>query len=65
MRTRVQTVLLAGLGTTIILLAFYQTWLGLAAAGHDTPVWLALLTVSALAHIAIPARKGRTTEFHV
>ncbi|KAH9026551.1 hypothetical protein EDB84DRAFT_1501586 [Lactarius hengduanensis] len=42
-RTRMHRVLLAGLGATIILLAVYQTWLGLVAAGHDTPVWLALL----------------------
>ncbi|KAH9055529.1 hypothetical protein EDB87DRAFT_1300993 [Lactarius vividus] len=42
-RTRVHRVILAGLGTTVILLAFYQTWLGLVAASRDTPVWLALL----------------------
>ena len=54
-RTCKQTVLLAGLGATIVLLAFYQTWLGLAAAGHDSPVCLALLTVSVPALIAIPA----------
>ncbi|KAH9055419.1 hypothetical protein EDB87DRAFT_1834174 [Lactarius vividus] len=42
-RTRMHMVLLAGLGATIILLAVYQTWLGLVAAGHDTPVWLTLL----------------------
>ncbi|KAH9014660.1 hypothetical protein EDB85DRAFT_2213566 [Lactarius pseudohatsudake] len=45
-RTRMHRVLLAGLGATIILLAVYQTWLGLVAAGHDTPVWLTLLFVS-------------------
>ncbi|KAH9023570.1 hypothetical protein EDB83DRAFT_2527304 [Lactarius deliciosus] len=42
-RTHMHRVLLAGLGTTIVLLAVYQTWLGLVAAGHDTPVWLTLL----------------------
>ncbi|KAH8993440.1 hypothetical protein EDB92DRAFT_1854186 [Lactarius akahatsu] len=42
-RTRMHRVLLAGLGATIVLLAVYQTWLGLVAAGHDTPVWLTLL----------------------
>jgi hypothetical protein len=55
-RTRVQRVLLAGLGTTIVLLAFYQTWLGLDAAGHDSLVCLALLTVSVLALIAVPGK---------
>jgi hypothetical protein len=55
----VQRVLLAGLGATIVLLAFYQTWLGLAAAGHDTPVCLALLTVSVHALIAILQERAK------
>ncbi|KAH8995248.1 hypothetical protein EDB86DRAFT_2923083 [Lactarius hatsudake] len=42
-RTRMHRVLLAGLGATIVLLAVYQTWLGLVTVGHDTPVWLTLL----------------------
>ena len=44
--------LLAGLGATIVLLAFYQTWLGLVAAGRDTVEWLAPLIVSALISIS-------------
>jgi len=48
-RTRVHGMLLVGLGATIILLAFYQTWLGLVAAGRDTVEWLApLITVLSL-----------------
>ncbi|KAI9437548.1 hypothetical protein H4582DRAFT_2077133 [Lactarius indigo] len=53
-RTRMHRVLLAGLGATIVLLEFYQTWLGLVSAGHDTPVWLAVLMVS----VVLALRKG-------
>ncbi|KAI9453784.1 hypothetical protein BJY52DRAFT_1287482 [Lactarius psammicola] len=42
-RTRVHRALLVGLGATIVLLAFYQTWLGLVAVGRDTLLWLVLL----------------------
>ncbi|KAH9170948.1 hypothetical protein EDB89DRAFT_1975460 [Lactarius sanguifluus] len=58
-RTRMHRVLLAGLGATIVLLAVYQTWLGLVAAGHDTPVWLTLLFVS------VASRKERSADGHV
>ena len=50
-RTRVHSMLLAGLGATIVLLAFYQTWLGLIAAGRDTIEWLAPLIVSVLTFV--------------
>ena len=50
-RTRVHSMLLAGLGATIVLLAFYQTWLGLIAAGRDTIEWLAPLIVSLITFI--------------
>ncbi|KAI0301051.1 hypothetical protein B0F90DRAFT_1817333 [Multifurca ochricompacta] len=38
-RTRVYSALLAGLGTSITLLAFYDAWLGFDAVGDSTPVW--------------------------
>ncbi|KAF8269294.1 hypothetical protein EI94DRAFT_1725760 [Lactarius quietus] len=53
-RTRVHSMLLAGLGAMIILLAFYQTWLGLVAAGRHTVEWLApLITLLTLYVFAV------------
>ena len=45
-RTGAHGALLAGLGATIVLLAFVETWLGLVSAGHNTLVWSVLLFVS-------------------
>ena len=46
-RMEVHRALPAGIGGTIVLLAFYQAWLvGLVAVGHDTRVWPPLLIVS-------------------
>ncbi|KAI0267059.1 hypothetical protein BC834DRAFT_93457 [Gloeopeniophorella convolvens] len=42
-RTRKHTLLLAGLGAWIVILAYYDTWLGLAAAGASSLWWWALL----------------------
>ncbi|KAH8993378.1 hypothetical protein EDB92DRAFT_1944530 [Lactarius akahatsu] len=42
-RTGAHGALLAGLGGAIVLLAFFETWLGLIAAGQSTLVWSALL----------------------
>ncbi|KAH9026561.1 hypothetical protein EDB84DRAFT_1579770 [Lactarius hengduanensis] len=48
-RTGARSALLAGLGGAIVLLAFFETWLGLISAGRSTLVWSALLlTVPAL-----------------
>ncbi|KAH8993431.1 hypothetical protein EDB92DRAFT_2113761 [Lactarius akahatsu] len=48
-RTGAHGALLAGLGGAIVLLAFFETWLGLVSAGRSTLVWSALLlTVPAL-----------------
>ncbi|KAH9014671.1 hypothetical protein EDB85DRAFT_2157284 [Lactarius pseudohatsudake] len=48
-RTGARGALLAGLGGAIVLLAFFETWLGLISAGRSTLVWSALLlTVPAL-----------------
>ncbi|KAI9437543.1 hypothetical protein H4582DRAFT_2077126 [Lactarius indigo] len=44
-RTSAHGALLAGLGATIVLLAFVETWLGLISAGRSTLVWSALLFV--------------------
>ncbi|KAI9437551.1 hypothetical protein H4582DRAFT_2129385 [Lactarius indigo] len=44
-RTGAHGALLAGLGGTIVLLAFVETWLGLISAGRSTLVWSALLFV--------------------
>jgi len=45
-RTGAHGALLAGLGAAIVLLAFFETWLGFVSAGRDTLVWSALLIVS-------------------
>jgi hypothetical protein len=45
-RTRVQRIALAVLGASIVLLAFYDTWLGFAAAGDGPFLWGILLVVS-------------------
>ena len=45
-RTGLHSALLAGLGATIVLLAFFETWLGLVSVGRNTLVWSALLFVS-------------------
>ncbi|KAH9023561.1 hypothetical protein EDB83DRAFT_1987869 [Lactarius deliciosus] len=45
-RTGAHGALLAGLGGAIVLLAFFETWLGLVSAGRSTLVWSALLLVS-------------------
>ncbi|KAH9957987.1 hypothetical protein BJV74DRAFT_873365 [Russula compacta] len=45
-RTRVHSMLLAGLGASIVLLAFYDTWLGFVAAGDGTLLWCILFVVS-------------------
>ncbi|KAH8995244.1 hypothetical protein EDB86DRAFT_2923020 [Lactarius hatsudake] len=42
-RTGAHGALLAGLGGAIVLLAFFETWLGLVSAGRSTLVWSALL----------------------
>ncbi|KAH9017319.1 hypothetical protein EDB85DRAFT_2016714, partial [Lactarius pseudohatsudake] len=48
-RTGARSALLAGLGGAIVLLGFFETWLGLISAGRSTLVWSALLlTVPAL-----------------
>jgi len=38
-RTRVQRITLAALGAAIVLLAFYDSWLGVVAAGHSPLFW--------------------------
>ena len=45
-RTSLHSTLLAGLGVSIVLLAFYDTWLGFVAAGHDPFLWYILFVVS-------------------
>ena len=45
-RTAAHSALLAGLGATIVLLAFFETWLGLVSVGRNTLVWSVLLFVS-------------------
>jgi len=43
-RTRVQRITLAVLGASIVLLAFYDSWLGVVATGHS-PLWWSILFV--------------------
>jgi hypothetical protein len=45
-RTRVQRVTLAVLGASIVLLAFYDSWLGVVAAGHSPLFWSVFFVVS-------------------
>jgi hypothetical protein len=45
-RTRVQRITLAVLGAFIVLLAFYDSWLGVVAAGHSPLLWSVLFVVS-------------------
>ena len=45
-RTRVHSMVLAGLGASIVLLAFYDAWLGFVAAGDGTLLWCILFVVS-------------------
>ncbi len=65
-RTRVHVMLLTGLGTTIILLALYQTWLGLVTAGRDVLVSFALLIVSVPTRLYLRRAEGhcRLTLVH-
>jgi len=45
-RTRVQRIALAGLGACIVLLAYYDAWLGVVAAGDSPLLWSILFVVS-------------------
>ena len=45
-RTRVQRITLAVLGAAIVLLAFYDSWLGVVAAGHSPLLWSVFFVVS-------------------
>jgi hypothetical protein len=45
-RTGLHRVLLAGLGVSIVLLAFYDAWLGFVAAGDSPLLWCILFVVS-------------------
>jgi hypothetical protein len=45
-RTRVQRIALAGLGACIVLLAYYDAWLGFVAAGDSPLLWSILFVVS-------------------
>jgi hypothetical protein len=45
-RTRVQRIALAGLGACIVLLAFYDAWLGVVAADDSPLLWSILFVVS-------------------
>jgi hypothetical protein len=47
-RTRVHTVLLMGLGVSVVLLAFYDAWFGFVAAGDSPLICGLLLIVSAI-----------------
>jgi hypothetical protein len=45
-RTSLHRTLLAGLGVCIVLLAFYDAWLGFVAAGDGPLLWCILFVVS-------------------
>jgi Na+/proline symporter len=45
-RTSLHRTLLAGLGVCIVLLAFYDAWLGFVAAGDSPLLWYILFVVS-------------------
>ena len=45
-RTRVQHVALMVLGASIVVLAYYDSWLGFVAAGHSPLLWSILFVVS-------------------
>ena len=47
-RTGTHGALMPGLGMSVVLLAFFETWLGLISAGRSTFVWSALLFVGSL-----------------
>jgi hypothetical protein len=47
-RTSLHRTLLAGLGVCIVLLAFYDAWLGFVAAGDGPLLWCILFVVSTL-----------------
>ncbi len=47
-RTSLHRTLLPGLGVCIVLLAFYDTWLGFVAAGNDLLLWCILFVVSSI-----------------
>ena len=52
-RTRVQRIMLAVLGASIVLLAFYDSWLGVVAAGDSPLFWSVLFVVSpSLPHLS-------------
>jgi hypothetical protein len=65
-RTRVHTVLLTGLGASVVLLAFYVSWFGFVAAGDSPLVCGILLIVSTVlfapaAHIQVKNAKNKPT----
>ena len=45
-RTSLHRTLLAGLGVSIVFLAFYDAWLGFVAAGNSPLLWCILFVVS-------------------
>ncbi|KAH9053364.1 hypothetical protein EDB87DRAFT_1835283 [Lactarius vividus] len=59
-RTGAHGALLGGVGGAIVLLAFFETWLGLVSAGRSTLVWSALLfTVPSLYVVGVMAVQRR------
>ncbi|KAH9053357.1 hypothetical protein EDB87DRAFT_1690378 [Lactarius vividus] len=59
-RTGAHSALLGGVGGAIVLLAFFETWLGLLSAGRSTLVWSALLfTVPSLYVVGVMAVQRR------
>jgi hypothetical protein len=45
--------LLAGLGAFIVLLAFYDAWLGFVAAGESPLLWCILFVVSSKSYYLV------------
>ena len=52
-RTHVQRAVLAGLGACIVLLAYYDAWLGFVAAGDSPLLWSILFVVSKTSLLSI------------
>jgi hypothetical protein len=67
-RTSLHRTLLAGLGVCIVLLAFYDAWLGFVAAGDDPLLWGILFVVSTvikeLSPPSVESENGNANQWH-